>query len=683
MPKQDMPLFFLIVFIVAFCVVATGDTTANTIANHEESLRTSQAAATSRAVRVQALTMTNSERTLLTKHVERLGKSTPITTLQGKIEAYYSEDLKKEEGNHLKFALVSRGEVYELKNINGELPASIDGATVELAGVVSVSRGSKELLVSLSPAKIKSIRGVHTVVNKKSGTSESRGFETNDCNINFCALVIPVDMTGDTSNLPAPEELEEYIFNGRIKSALLEESYDQIAYSGDVTGWVSSPEQSISVFYATPEIANYIASNNINLSGYDQLVFLINGGPQASSGEASIGTASYWINGSSYNIPVARVGFLTYQYNENLTSANGNLSYFDYLYVHETGHNFNALHDNLLNCKSGPVSVPSECMSIEQGNKYSIMGDGSYGGHFSVWQKLRAGWVAMPQLTSGGTHSLGAIESPSVNNLGIDGNTNTVPEFLLERRTNTGLDSLNLFTDLNLDGVFLYRVKNTFESGVTSDPMTWDVGLVDTTPHLRSALWYESMNDVVFKSPQRYADRQTLKQFAQSLNGDNNTIIVSPGMATVNPCTRGPIKVFEPYINQGDTFTGQIQAQKWPVKMGTPSVAADLIQNIQADVNNPDAQIFLYKNVMLFNDDYVACGPGQYTFEFIFNGVSVPLFSESTITYDPWSGPHFTSMMAFLPAYQLTYGQHTMTLKITKINDGSVFSRPLVFNLVP
>lgn len=682
MQKKDLPLFISIVSLVAFLTVFTAPNI-NNLALSTNVSTASQTAAVARAPRVQSVTMSPGEKVLLTEHVKRGGKSTVLTTMQGKIEAYYSEDLKKEDGNHLKFALVPRGEVYEISNIAGELPASIDGATVELTGVVSVSRGKKELLVNISSEKIKSIKGDREVIGKKGGTIISRESQAINCNISFCALVIPVDMTGSTVGLPTPTEIHDYIFTGRTKDALLEESYGQVSYAGDVTDWVSVPEQNISVFFAPQEIADYIANNNINIASYEQLVFLINGGPQASSGEASIGNASYWVNGSSYNIPVARVGFLTYQYNDNLTSANGNLSYFDYLYVHETGHNFNSLHDNLLNCKSGPVSVPSECMSVEQGNKYSIMGDGSYGGHFSVWQKLRAGWMAMPQLTSGGTHSLNPLESMSVTNLGIDGNTNTVPEFLMERRTSTGLDSMNLFTNLNLNGVFLYRVKNTFEQGVTSDPMTWDVGLIDTTPHLRSALWYESMNDVVFKSPQRYADRQTLKQFAQSLGGDNNTMIVSPAMATVNPCTRGPIKVFEPYINQGDTFTGQIQAQKWPVKMGTPSIATDLVQTIQADVNNPDAQIFLYKNVMLFNDDYVACGPGQYTFEFIVNGVSVPLFSEATTTYNPWSGPHFTTVMASLPVYQLPYGQHTVTLKITKLNDGTIFSRNLLFNLVP
>jgi hypothetical protein len=156
-----------------------------------------------------------------------------------------------------------------------------------------------------------------------------------------------------------------------------------------------------------------------------------------------------------------------------------------------------------------------------------------------------------------------------------------------------------------------------------------------------------------------------------------------PGLGVANACTRSGVKAFEPYVNSGDTFTGQIPAHKWPITTAKPSVAAALVQDIHVDLNNPDAQIFLYKNIMLFNDDYIACGAGQYTFEFIVNDVSIPLLSESTATYDAWSGPHFNYVMAYLPVTGMTYGQHTVTLKITKISDNTVFSRPLVFNLVP
>lgn len=599
------------------------------------------------------------------------------TTLSGRIEAYYSESKRVFDGSDtpLKFALLVGRERYMISNLGGELPVRIDGARVTLTGFVSGKAGKKELLVNLTPAETRNIRGGSSTVTSRS--------ESLDCVDAYCALVIPVDMTGETSGLPLPSDIETHIFDGAIKDALFEESYGEVTYNGEVTEWVNVPPQTLNVFSFPSEVEQYLIANNLNPGDYDQVVMLINGGSQSYGGEASIGPTYVNWNGGYVVVPVALVGFAQYQNNANLTASNGNLSYFDYLYTHETGHSMNALHDNMYSCKSGPMSIPSECMNIEYGNKYSIMGDGSYGGHFSFWQKIRAGWMSIPALSATGTYSLSPIESSGVTALGVDGDTDYVSEYIMERRTSTGLDSLNLFTTLNLNGAFLYRMKNWSDPGTTSDPASWDVGLVDTTPHLQSSRWFDSMDDVVFKQPQRFVDRQNIVQFAQSLGGDNNTIIVSPGYPVANPCTMSSVRVFEPYINAGDRFTGQIPIQKWPVRTGMPSVPAELVQNVQADVTDPAAQVFLYKNIMMFNDDFVACGAGQYNIEFFYNGQSVPLITESSVTYQPWSGPFYNQVMGFLPVYGETYGNKTVTLKITKLNDGSVFSRDLVFNLVP
>jgi hypothetical protein len=98
-------------------------------------------------------------------------------------------------------------------------------------------------------------------------------------------------------------------------------------------------------------------------------------------------------------------------------------------------------------------------------------------------------------------------------------------------------------------------------------------------------------------------------------------------------------------------------------------------------VTSPDSEVFLAKNISIFNDDRISCGPGLYTIELLHNGVSIPLLSESSITYEPWSGPHFQTVMAYLPVNGLTYGMQTVTLKITKQNDGTVFTRDLKFDL--
>lgn len=614
----------------------------------------------------------------LVAYARNFKKGSKEIIVAGRIEAYYSENKKFEaEDQPLKFVLVSGKDVYEIKTLKGSLPLSLNGAAVELLGFTSLGRdGKKELVVDLSASDIKNL-----------STSSNRGMslrdERSNCPATLCSIVIPVDMSGDISNLPAPEDIENYINNGRIANAILEESYAQASLSVRVMPWVSISSQTMSPYYAPSEIEQYLINQGIDLSSYGQLAFLINGGSQSSGGEATIGAQQYYANGSSYNIPVSLVGFAPYANNANLTSSNGNMSYFDYLYVHETGHNLGALHDNLLNCGGGPMSLPSQCISIEYGNKYSIMGDAAYGGHFSLVQKLRAGWVGMPPLVTSGIYSFDPIELANPSFLGIDGNTNYIPEFLMERRTSVGIDALSLFTDPNLNGVFLYRMKNPTDPNLSSDPMTWDVGLIDTTPTVASTNWYTSLNDLVFKIPQRYGDIQNNTRFSQRLDGMNNSVQVSQGLQVADACAKKPVKAFEPYVNSGDTFTGQIPSHKWPVRTGLPTVAASLVQDIHADTSLPDAQIFLIKYFMLFNDDAIPCGPGEYSFEIIFNGESIPLLTDSSATYNPWSGPNYDVIMAYLPVSGLSYGQHTATLKITKLNDGSVFSRPLVFNLVP
>lgn len=591
-------------------------------------------------------------------------------SVSGTIEAYYKEN-KKFVGTDqpLSFALVSGKNVYEIQNLRGQLPPRVDGASVTLSGLVATRGNKRELTVDLGPGEIRSMKG-----RPAGGRSEN----LSNCLGAPCTLVVPLDMSGGGEGVPTPEEIEAYIFSGRIKDALAEESYGQVVISGRVLPWLVLPAQTISLFYAPYEVEQHLLQNGIDLSTYKQLVFLVRGGSQGAGGEATIGAATYWANGTVYTMPTAVVGFSAYANNAELTTSNGSLSYFDYLYIHETGHNMHALHDNLLTCKSGPLSLPSECLSVEYGNKYSIMGDGAYGGHFSLLQKLRAGWVNAPTLSHAGNYPMTALESAPGTFLGIDGNGNQIPEFLLERRSSTGLDSLDLFTGLNLDGTFLYRMKNGMDANVTVDPMTWDLSLVDTTPAARSTEWHTSMSDVVFKTPQRYNDLQHAVRFAHTTNGSTNPILVSVSSEPA-ACVKNPIKIFEPYVNPGDTFPGQLLPHAWPATRPAPFA----IPEVHADVNDPGAQAFIYKSFMLFNDDAVPCGAGQYQMEFVFNGQSVPLLTEAVASYGAWSGPHFGSMMAYLPVQGMAYGQHVMTMKITKQSDGSVFTKDLTFNLVP
>lgn len=600
--------------------------------------------------------------------------------VSGRLEAYYSESKKFEEGDQpLRFALVSGKTRYEVKNLRGHLPVSADGADVTLTGIVGASRaGIKELTTNIGSTEARLIRGRLQHADGTAPRERSLG-----CSTTFCTLVIPVDMSGDPSVLPSPSAIHDYIFNGRPKAALLEESYGQTVIDGVVTDWVSAPSQTLYVFQAPAEVDAYLLEQGINPGAFEQVVFLVNGGSQRNGGEASVGPTYFVSNGVTYYVPVALVGFEQYGNTADPTVANGNLAYFDYLYVHETGHNLNALHDRLANCKAGPLSKPSECMSVEYGNKYSLMGDGALGGHFSVLQKLRIGWIDLADSAAPnhGVFALAPIEASSVTFGGIDGDANAVPEFVAEYRDGTGIDLPNLFTDVDLAGLFTYRMPRGQD--ITADPATWNGELVDMTPGTNSATWYNSMNSVVWKAPQGYDDGQVNKRFEKTTGMAAHRFHVGMPTAVSAACLKSPVKVYEPELTTGDTFTSQLSRQKWPPAPQTVNPPQNLIQDVHADVNDPGAQVFLYKKFVVFNDDFAACGGTQFSYELISDGVSLPLITESASNLPAWSGPNYSMAMAFLPVSGMSYGQHTVVLRVTKQNDGSVFERNLIFNLVP
>ncbi len=679
MHKHDVPVYVFLALIISTGFVAARYTMM--VVAHTDRIQALASVAARTPLTPKDSVTSKTSAVALRNYAETKLSGATEMTVSGRIEAYYSENKKFDTADQpLRFALVSGHDVYELHNLSGALHPALDGAQATLSGFVSAQSGPKELFVNLSSEAQTRLHGLRSFPGIVRGDERS----TTTCANSFCTLVVLVDTTNSVSNLPTPVEIHDYIFNGRIKNALLEESYNETPIAGDVTDWISlSPQQGISPFFAPSEVDQYFMGHNINLSNYQQVVFLINGGPQSVGGEGTIGTTTYWQGGNYYIIPVSLVGFSSYANNSSLTTSNGNLSYFDYLYIHETGHNLNALHDNLLNCKSGPLSVPSECISVEYGNKYSIMGDGAYGGHFSTIQKLRIGWLGLEDVTFAwaGTHTINPMENSEGTYLGIDGTHDSIPEFLAERRISSGIDTRSAFPTVNISGAFLYRLNNRTAASISTDPLSWDAPLVDTTPPAQSDAWYQSMSDVVFKIPQAYNDTQDHIRFSQAANGSNNSIVLSAPLSTNDACAKNPVKAFEPTTNPGDTFTSQMAKHKWPVVAAPDPLPKSLIQTLHADVNESGAQVFLAKNIILFNDDSVPCGSGAYTFELISHGTTLPLLSESSVTYEPWSGPHYETVMAYLPVSGLSYGIQTVTLKITKHNDGTTFTRDLKFNL--
>lgn len=685
MNKKDIPLYALLLVFALGGLAIVKHGTDKAVAKNNLMLAESQAAAVARATpaaNYQKTTFGVNERSALKGWAtQNYGASFPEKTVAGTLYTIYEE--KAKAGGSAKTYLRSGSEIYEIKNIAGPIPESLNGSSVELTGLASSLREAskdRELLVNLDTVELKMIKAPR--VTPKSWQA---GRSNAVCDGNFCALVIPIDTTGDTSVLPTQSDIYSYIMDGQARNSFAEQSYGAMEYDGLVTDWISVSSSTVPLWMTLPEVSQYISTNNIDVASYDQVVFLVNGGPHSIEGKASLGSLDLNVNGAMYNIPVARVGFSFYEDNGEIVQANGNLSYFSHLYIHETGHNLNAEHDNLLNCHKGLGSLPSECVLEEYGNIYSTMGNGSLGSHFSFLAKLRIGWVNLASLTQtvSGLHTLAPTELPGATFLGVDYGSDLVPEYVFERRESIGSDALNLFTDVNLAGVLAYRLSSTNGwTNMPTDPLLWDLELVDMTPDKKSDYWPLTLRDAVLKIPNLYADTQRGLGMKQTSGGGNNEIEIYPlPMTTTNPCIIKPIKVFNA-PNSNDPFPGQIPAQKWPVAAPISSstrLATDILGNV-SDVNS---QVMIYKSIVIFNDDGLTCPASDYSFKLKFAGNDLPLISDTMANYPVWGGPYHMTVFAYLPVYGLTYGYQTVTLEVTKLNDNTVFTKDLIFELVP
>ncbi len=681
MHKKDAFLFMFAIFFVTLGVWVMGAEAEKTAMNRARFAQPAALYNTS-VNSYQTISNTKNENDALASFAkaEKSGQTFSAKTISGTLYVTHEDKKNPVEGEDIYKGFVKTSDgIYELKNISYvPLSPKLNGAKISLSGFGSESKSrGKELLVNLNPSDIRNIKGVRPTPKRLTPGNRSA-----TCAGNFCAIVFPLDTLGATASLPTRADMESYLFNGRIKSGFSEESYNLVEYGGTVTDWINVSSPNVEIFSAPSEVAQYISTNGLNLSAYDQVVFLVNGGEDSAGGLASIGATAFDVGGVIYNIPVARVGFSQYEHNGDLTMANGNLSYFDHLYMHETMHNLGSEHDNLENCKSGPVSAPSDCIFIEYGNNFSTMGGGYLGAHPSFLNKLRMGWISSSNIhySANGSQTLNPVEVLNPSYLALDYGLNGVPEYVFERRSSAGLDTTSLFPNTNLAGAFVYRMFPDYGfANVSTDPYQWHLNLVDTSPAGRSSGWPAALYDSVLKIPQRFADAVRGLAFRQSAGGGNNVVEIYPVPAAAT-CSMKPVKVFEP-TDANDTFTGQVGTQKWPVIAASPF--SGNTQTLHADVTDPTAEVLLYKTIMVFNDDTLPCLPSDYTFKFKFAGAELPLISDTSAQYPAWGGPYYQTIFAFLPVSGLTYGSQTVTLEVTKLNDGTIFSKNLVFNLAP
>lgn len=81
--------------------------------------------------------------------------------------------------------------------------------------------------------------------------------------------------------------------------------------------------------------------------------------------------------------------------------------------VHEMGHSFSGIHIHGLECGPSVVST-SDCRIASYANPYDPLGEPTFAGHFSGWNKVKFGWADTQEITESGTYELPALETWSL-----------------------------------------------------------------------------------------------------------------------------------------------------------------------------------------------------------------------------------------------------------------------------
>ncbi len=625
---------------------------------------------------------------------EYKGENYIETTLSGTIVVQFYEDYQKdgtliiEEGkNTYKVFLNRSGGMYELENIAYPLTEELNGAKITLSGMVSVreENGYKKFIVNLNKEEVESI--ISRVSVTKTDWA-SGGNRTGVCDGNYCALVILVDTIG-YGTLPTSQEMYEYIFSnpGNIKNNLFEQSYGQMNYGGTVIDdWIQIDPATT---YGTvpPEVEAYLTDHAINLADYDQLVYLISSLSYQSS--SSVGPYEFTMGGNIYNMArsIMRLGF--YLTPPSTLTANGNLTWWERMWIHETGHALGAQHDNFLACSNGPVSLPSECVEQEYGNLYSSMGIGTLGSHFSFYNKYRVGWIDESDIAfqQEGSFTLNPTESPNPNFVKTFplafGNYGSRYGLVFEFRKPIGFDSVKKRKDLKFNGVFVYRNSR---SGY---PRLTDVS--PATDSADSGTWTDiSQKDAVLKNAESLFDVNSSSTITGSYSGNtSDMVVVNPLSFTgginiapnIETCVHNPLKVFDytyqevnPAINIAE---GQLPGQDWPQSNFMPDLSEIAVFSV--DNSDQNSEISLNLKYDVYNNDYPSCGNSNIQGTIYLDNQPIETISFFQI---PWSwGVQNHSIT--IPAYNLSYGQHIITLDLNKPNDGSSVSYDVVFEVEP
>ena len=304
-------------------------------------------------------------------------------------------------------------------------------------------------------------------------------------------IVILVNFQDNTSQPFTVADMQNFAFGtgNTLNSYVLENSYGQTWFTGDVTGWYTMPMTvaNCNLDAVATYAQNFATSNGYNLANYNRQVYAF---PQVTScsGEGFGGTSTVggnpsqtWLNGPS-----------TAQ-----------------LFYHEMGHALGLWHSHLLDCGTS-ATICSNATVVEYGDLIDTMGTPQGPSpDFNTFQKERLGWLgygtspAIQSVTTSGTYTITAYEHGSGPNAlkilkSTDPTTGAKTWYYLEARKAVGFDAFltngtcaTCWTENETTGVL-------FHLGTDGDSNSSD--LLDMTPATSEAWWNYDPSLVVGQS---------------------------------------------------------------------------------------------------------------------------------------------------------------------------------------
>ncbi len=311
-----------------------------------------------------------------------------LRDITGTIEVLQIDDFDDEEKSYFQHSLRVGGKKYSLK-ITGKAPALTSGSEITVKAYTA-----GETLVA-APGE-----GLGHIKVRKTPRPESVGVQN--------TLFILVTSPG--LSIPrSKDKMSQMIFKGNFQNFYNEQSYGKVKFIGTVTDWITVPASDISSCGAPgidhPDITAYIKKNNINLSQYGRIMFINNG---TGGGCSFVGKTDHQVSGRSirFSLGWSGTGGLDHEH-DNLK-----MSFFEYVLIHEMGHQLGVMHANAWWCSSR--SLDKDCDHVEYGNPYDVMGWGQKTTHFNAYYKDYLGWLdekSKVTVTKSGPVSLSSLEA--------------------------------------------------------------------------------------------------------------------------------------------------------------------------------------------------------------------------------------------------------------------------------